>query len=119
MLSADGPPVILESPGFPIGLAEEAYCERCVHLAAGDRLYLYSDGLTDGMNPGGERVGDARLLDAICRGVAEPLPDEVNALLGERFAQDFAVFVGYFHARDLVDLHHFGHRLRVARRFDL
>jgi phosphoserine phosphatase RsbU/P len=80
---AGEPPVILETPGFPIGLAEEAYCERCVHLAAGDRLYLYSDGLTDGMNPGGERFGDARLLDAIGRGGAEPLPDEVNALLGE------------------------------------
>ena len=27
-LPAGGPPVILESPGFPIGLAEEAYDER-------------------------------------------------------------------------------------------
>jgi sigma-B regulation protein RsbU (phosphoserine phosphatase) len=64
-------------------LAEEAYCERCVHLAAGDRLYLYSDGLTDGMNPSGERFGDARLLEAIGRGGAEPLPEEISALLGE------------------------------------
>ncbi len=50
-LPAGGPPVILESPGSPIGLADEPYGERCVHLAAGDRLYLYSDGLPDVMNP--------------------------------------------------------------------
>ncbi len=43
-LPAAGPPVILASPGFPIGLAEEPYEERCIHLKAGDRLYLYSDG---------------------------------------------------------------------------
>ena len=82
-LPAGGPPVILESPGFPIGLAEEAYGERCVHLAAGDRLYLYSDGLPDAMNASGERFGDARLLEAISRGRAEPLREGIATLLGE------------------------------------
>ena len=65
--------MILESPGFPIGLAEDAYEERSVRLAAGDRLYLYSDGVPEAMNPAGERFGDARLLEAIGRGRAEPL----------------------------------------------
>jgi sigma-B regulation protein RsbU (phosphoserine phosphatase) len=82
-LPAGGPPVILASPGFPIGLAEEAYGERCVHLEAGDRLYLYSDGFPDAMNPSGERFGDARLLEAIGRGRAEPLREGIAALLGE------------------------------------
>jgi sigma-B regulation protein RsbU (phosphoserine phosphatase) len=82
-LPADGPPVILESPGFPIGLADEAYGERCVHLAAGDRLYLYSDGFPDAMNPSGEQFGNARLLEAIDRGRAEPLREGIAALLGE------------------------------------
>jgi serine phosphatase RsbU (regulator of sigma subunit) len=82
-LPAGGCPVILESPGFPIGLAEEPYGERSVHLAAGDRLYLYSDGLPDAMNPEGERFGDARLLEAICRARAEPLQDGIAALLRE------------------------------------
>jgi sigma-B regulation protein RsbU (phosphoserine phosphatase) len=83
LLPADGPPVILESPGFPIGLADEAYAERCVHLAAGDRMYLYSDGFPDAMNPGGERFGEARLLEAIDRGRAEPLRVGLPSLLGE------------------------------------
>ena len=82
-LPAGRPPVILESPGFPIGLAEEAYGERCVHLAAGDRLYLYSDGLPDAINSSGERFGSARLLEAIGRGRAEPLREGIGTLLGE------------------------------------
>jgi phosphoserine phosphatase RsbU/P len=83
LLPADGPPVILESPGFPIGLAEEAYAERHVHLAAGDRMYLYSDGLTDAMNAGGERFGEVGLLEAIERYRAEPLRVGLGSLLGE------------------------------------
>jgi sigma-B regulation protein RsbU (phosphoserine phosphatase) len=83
LFPADGPPVILESPGFPIGLADEAYAERCVHLAAGDRMYLYSDGFPDAMNPGGERFGEARLLEAIERGRAEPLRIGLASVLGE------------------------------------
>jgi phosphoserine phosphatase RsbU/P len=82
-LPAAGPPVILESPGSPIGLAEDAYGERCVHLAGGDRLYLYSDGLPDAMNPAGERFGDARLSEAIGRGRGLPLAEGIASLLGE------------------------------------
>jgi len=82
-LPAGGDPVILESPGFPIGLAEEAYVEQCVHLAVGDRLYLYSDGLPDAMNPTDERFGDARLLEAIARGRAEPIQEGIAVLMEE------------------------------------
>jgi phosphoserine phosphatase RsbU/P len=83
LLPADGPPVILESPGFPIGLADEPYAERCVHLAAGDRMYLYSDGIPDAMNPDGEQFGDARVLEAIDRGRADPLRVGLARLLEE------------------------------------
>lgn len=82
-LPAGAGPVILESQGLPIGLAEDAYEERSVRLAAGDRLYLYSDGVPEAMDPVGEQFGDARLLQAIGRGRSEPLQDDVSALLGE------------------------------------
>jgi sigma-B regulation protein RsbU (phosphoserine phosphatase) len=82
-LPAEGPPVLLDSPGFPIGLAGEPYGGRCVRLAAGDRLYLYSDGLPDAMNSEGRRFGDARLMEAVGRGRAVPLRDGVAALLSE------------------------------------
>jgi len=82
-LPAAGLPVILASPGFPIGLSEEAYDERCVHLKAGDRLYLYSDGLPDATNPSVERFGDGRLLKAVGRVRAKPLGEAIAALLEE------------------------------------
>ena len=82
-LPAGAGPVILESQGLPIGLAEDAYEERSVRLAAGDRLYLYSDGVPEAMDPVGEQFGYARLLQAIGRGRSEPLQEDVAALLGE------------------------------------
>lgn len=82
-LPAGGQPVILESPGFPIGLAEEPYGQQCIHLAAGDRLYLYSDGVPDAMNSSREQFGDARLMEAIARGRSAPLEDAIAALLRE------------------------------------
>jgi phosphoserine phosphatase RsbU/P len=82
-LPAGRPPVILESAGYPIGLAEEPYCEKCIHLAPGDRLYLYSDGLPDAMNPAGEPFGDERLLAAIDRARAQPLQAGIATLLEE------------------------------------
>src|SRR5207253_9530059 len=64
-------------------LAEDAYPERFVRLAAGDRLYLYSDGVFEAINPVGELFGQARFLEAIGRGRSEPLQAGVAALLGE------------------------------------
>jgi sigma-B regulation protein RsbU (phosphoserine phosphatase) len=78
-----GPSVILENPGFPVGVADERYAEHTLHLAPGDRLYLYSDGLPDAMNPAGQTFGDARLLDAIDRTRHQPLRQAVATLLEE------------------------------------
>ena len=82
-LPAGARPVILESSGSPIGLAEDAYGERSVRLAAGDRLYLYSDGVPEAMDPAGELFSDARLLEALSRGRSVPLQESVAALVGE------------------------------------
>jgi len=75
-------PVILESQGFPIGLADDAYEERSVRLGAGDRLYLYSDGVPEAMDPAGKQFGEAGLLEAIAQRRSEPLEETVAALLG-------------------------------------
>jgi len=82
-LPAGAPPVVLPSRGRPIGLAQQPYEDRSVRLAAGDRLYLYSDGLSEAMNPAGETFGDDRLLEAIGRVRSQPLREGVTALLGE------------------------------------
>ncbi len=82
-LPAGARPEILESQGYPIGLAEEAYIERSVRLAAGDRLYLYSDGVPEAMCPAAEPFGKVRLLEAIARGRSGSLQASVTALLAE------------------------------------
>jgi phosphoserine phosphatase RsbU/P len=78
-------PMILESPGFPIGLADETYAfeERSVHLAEGDRLYLYSDGVPEAMDPAGKLFGNARLLEAIGHGQPKPLQEGIATILGK------------------------------------
>jgi len=76
-------PVILESPGSPIGLADGSYEERSVCLAAGDRLYLYSDGVPEAMDPAGKQFGDARVLEAVFQARSESLRDGVAALAGQ------------------------------------
>jgi phosphoserine phosphatase RsbU/P len=50
-LTPSANPVILESQGFPIGLADDPYEERSVCLGAGDRLYVYSDGVSKALDP--------------------------------------------------------------------
>jgi sigma-B regulation protein RsbU (phosphoserine phosphatase) len=77
-------PVILESEGFPIGLtADEEYEERSVRLGAGDRLYLYSDGVPEAMDPAGKQFGNARLLKAIGQLRSASLQESVTKLQGE------------------------------------
>jgi len=82
-LPRDGRPAVLKNPGFPVGLTEEAYTERTVRLAAGDRLFLYSDGLPEAMGAAGEPYGDARLPAAIDRGRSVPLATAVADLLAD------------------------------------
>ena len=82
-LAAGARPAVLPTKGSPIGLAQKPYQERVVRLAAGDRLYLYSDGLSEAMDPSGQQFGESRLLEAIGRVRSEPLREGVTALVGE------------------------------------
>ena len=80
---AAGPAVLLETPGYPIGLGDEPYAETCLQLAPGDRLFLFSDGLPDAIDRAGARFGDARLLNAVDRSRRTPLADAVTSLADE------------------------------------
>ena len=79
----EGDPSILESQGFPIGLADAPFEERSIRLAVGDRLYLYSDGVPEAMDPGARQFGDGRLLEAIARSRTSTLQAGVEVLLGD------------------------------------
>lgn len=53
----------LNHAGMPIGFSqEETYREQSLALQPGDRLYLYSDGLTEAMNETGAQFGLERVI---------------------------------------------------------
>ncbi len=57
------------------------YESRTWPLAAGDRVLLYTDGLTELTDQAGQAYGTARLLAAARTHAAEPLADLVSALI--------------------------------------
>jgi len=81
LVPKDAPPLALEaSTGLPIGLLAASYEERCIPLHPGDRIYLYSDGVTEAMNASEEQFGIQRLLSRLCQVRELPLEESLNAL---------------------------------------
>jgi sigma-B regulation protein RsbU (phosphoserine phosphatase) len=59
---------MLKDGGVIIGLLESAvYKTEQVHLSPGDSLVLYTDGITEALNPDEEEFGEHRLLQTIKR----------------------------------------------------
>jgi serine phosphatase RsbU (regulator of sigma subunit) len=59
--------VVLDSQGIVLGVLEEIELEEVqIVLNSGDRLVLYTDGITDAMNPEGELFDLQRLEDLVC-----------------------------------------------------
>ena len=70
----NGGPVVLEAAGLPIGMFPDAtYTEFVVTLGRGDRLFFYSDGVTDAMNPADEDYGRTGLMKTVAATRALPL----------------------------------------------
>jgi sigma-B regulation protein RsbU (phosphoserine phosphatase) len=50
--------------GVPLGMFEDSRYQSCaLDLRAGDKLYLYTDGVNEAMNREGEQFGNGRLLE--------------------------------------------------------
>ena len=79
----DAAPSALEAPtGLPIGLfSTSTYEERSVKLSPGDRIYFYSDGITEAANAAGDEFGVQRLLGRINELQSLPLDQTLNALI--------------------------------------
>jgi len=85
LLPAGGGPRVLPGRGYPIGLAEarQPYGEWAEPVAPGDRIFLFSDGIPEAVDPGGDPFGMGRLLARIEAGRPEPLCSVVNELVGK------------------------------------
>lgn len=78
----------LESNGTLLGLFQNWECEMAeVELAAGDRLALYTDGVTEALNDRGEELGEQHLLERLrlyrdqsCQTAVEAITHEVRSL---------------------------------------
>jgi sigma-B regulation protein RsbU (phosphoserine phosphatase) len=68
--------------GFPIGFVPDVeYAQKTLQLAPGDRIYLYSDGVTEAMDKDQEPLGEQALADCIAGSRARPLEETVAGLL--------------------------------------
>jgi sigma-B regulation protein RsbU (phosphoserine phosphatase) len=76
-----GEPVKLEASGFPLGVGGGEHKEHTVTLAPGDRLVLYSDGLTGVRNAEGEHFGARRLLASLGEDRGLALADSLAGLV--------------------------------------
>jgi sigma-B regulation protein RsbU (phosphoserine phosphatase) len=63
----DGTLVRLDAGGTPLGIfADQEYGQQALVLGSGDRLLLFTDGVTESCNAKGEEFGEDRLID-LCR----------------------------------------------------
>jgi phosphoserine phosphatase RsbU/P len=68
--------------GFPVGLIPDAsYVASCVALRPGDTLVLYSDGVTEAMDPDHEMFGVSRLRELLVGQHEAPLETLKNNIL--------------------------------------
>lgn len=69
----------LTGSGMPVGLFGGAtYSDEQTTLAPGDLLVVFSDGVTEALNPAGEEFGEARLRDVVAAHREAPLADVVQ-----------------------------------------
>jgi len=81
VVRGDGTRERLTLTGLPLGVMPDAdYATRTVALAPGDRLVLYTDGVTEASTADGAEFGEARLeaaIDALRRGSATAMVDGI------------------------------------------
>lgn len=69
------------SGGFPVGMLPDVdYEEHQISLNRGDRLVLYSDGITECINKNKEQFSEERLMKLLIEGVDLPLQELKNKI---------------------------------------
>jgi sigma-B regulation protein RsbU (phosphoserine phosphatase) len=90
LLRANGEVVRLEIGGAVLGVFPEwTYGEEAISLGSGDRLLLFTDGVTEASNAADEEFGEERLIQ-----LASALRDRDAHELKNRILQAVATFTG-------------------------
>jgi phosphoserine phosphatase RsbU/P len=82
--------------GTPLGMMESSFSERTLTLKEGERILLYSDGVTEAMNTSMDQYGEVRLRDFVVvkqRSILD-LVEDVQSFSGTvRLSDDLTVVV--------------------------
>jgi len=76
-LTSTGPPVAL----LPSILGTATYEQVELELEPGDRLYLYSDGISEAQSPSGEELGEERVAEKLQPLLDHDLDASISSLL--------------------------------------
>ncbi len=80
-LPASGPPIRLDATALPLALFDDRPAAAAsTRLDPGDRLILFTDGVTEAANALNEEFGDERLIEAIVKSRNATTPELVTAL---------------------------------------
>jgi phosphoserine phosphatase RsbU/P len=101
LVRANGTIARLDAGGMVLGISADAhYTQDTVHLTSGDRLVLFTDGITEAEAADGEEFSDDRLLETVValRGetpwrMVDAIVQRVSAFTGGRFRDDATLFV--------------------------
>ena len=76
-VQSEGPPM-----NIPLAIAPDTlYGQLSIPLAPGDRLFVYTDGITEAPSPEGDAFGYARLKDVLDANKKAPLSELKSAVL--------------------------------------
>ena len=93
LVRGNGSVDLLSPGGTVLGVfAESSYEQGEFAIAAGDRLILYTDGITEGRNPAGDEFGEERLAETASRHRGLPAEEMLAAMLGEIEAFNAGVY---------------------------
>ena len=101
LVRQNGECVQLEAGGSVLGAFPNArFAEAQIQLQHGDRLLLFTDGLTEALDQNGEQFGDERLTQLLCQHrhqcaeeLKETLFNEAAEFCGNAFRDDAALMV--------------------------
>ena len=87
LVRANGDCVRLEAGGSVLGaFADLTYTQSTVQLDKGDRLLLFTDGLSEAIDERNEQFGEQRLIDLLCE-QREHTPDELKQTIFDAVAE--------------------------------
>ena len=74
------PRLIAAHERLPIGIGDRTYPEHLMKLEPGDRLFIYTDGISEAMSPAKEPFGTQRMLDSLASSHALSLEESLESL---------------------------------------